>query len=57
MSKTSVLTLRPGLCRACEQVGPGTRVLDIATGPGYAAAAAAQRGAAVVGVDVAPAMI
>ena len=39
------------------QVGPGTRVLDIATGPGYAAAAAAQRGASVVGVDVAPAMI
>ena len=38
-------------------VGPETRVLDIATGPGYAAAAATQRGAAVVGVDVAPAMI
>ena len=39
------------------RVGPGTRVLDIATGPGYAAAGAAQRGASVVGVDVAPAMI
>ena len=39
------------------RVGPGARVLDIATGPGYAAARAAQRGASVVGVDVAPAMI
>ena len=39
------------------RVGPGTRVLDFATGPGYAAAGAAQRGASVVGVDVAPAMI
>ena len=39
------------------RVGPGTRVLDIATGPGYAAARAAQRGASIVGVDVAPAMI
>ena len=38
-------------------VGPGTRVLDIATGPGYAAAGAAQRGASVVGVDFAHAMI
>ena len=39
------------------RVGPGKRVLDIATGPGYVAAGAAQRGASVVGVDVAPAMI
>jgi ubiquinone/menaquinone biosynthesis C-methylase UbiE len=38
-------------------VGPGMRVLDLATGPGYAAAKAAERGAAVVGVDFAPAMI
>jgi predicted methyltransferase len=29
----------------------GVRVLDVATGPGYVAAAAAQRGASVVGVD------
>jgi ubiquinone/menaquinone biosynthesis C-methylase UbiE len=34
-------------------VGPGTRMLDLATGPGYAAA----RGASVVGVDAAGAMI
>jgi SAM-dependent methyltransferase len=32
-------------------VGPGTRVVDVATGAGYAAAAAAERGAAIVGVD------
>jgi ubiquinone/menaquinone biosynthesis C-methylase UbiE len=38
-------------------VGPGTRVLDVATGPGYAAAEAAERGATVVGMDVADAMI
>lgn len=38
-------------------VGPGRRVLDMATGPGYAAAAAAARGAEVVAVDVAPAMV
>lgn len=38
-------------------VGAGTRVLDVATGPGYVAARAAERGASVVGVDVAGAMI
>jgi len=38
-------------------VGPGARVLDVATGPGYVAAAAAERGASVVGVDLAPSML
>jgi SAM-dependent methyltransferase len=38
-------------------VGPGTRVLDLATGPGYVAARAAERGASVVGVDIAAAMV
>lgn len=38
-------------------VGPDTRVLDVATGPGYVAARAAARGARVVGVDVAAAML
>jgi SAM-dependent methyltransferase len=47
--------VHPLLHAAC--VGPGTRLLDVATGPGYAAAAAAQRAASVVGVDVAPAMV
>lgn len=32
-------------------VGPGTRVVDVATGAGYAAAAAAARGAVAVGID------
>ena len=39
------------------RVGPGTRVLDVATGPGYVAAEAARRGATVCGVDVAKAMV
>ena len=38
-------------------VRPGARVLDVATGPGYVAAAAAERGADVGGVDVAGAML
>ena len=33
------------------EVGPGKRVLDVGTGPGYAAARAAERGAAIVGLD------
>jgi SAM-dependent methyltransferase len=39
------------------RVGSGTRLLDLATGPGYVAARAAERGAEVVGVDVAGAMV
>ena len=38
-------------------VGAGDRVLDVACGPGYAAARAAARGASAVGIDVADAMI
>src|SRR5690348_15622964 len=38
-------------------VGPGASVLDVATGPGYVAERAAERGAKVVGVDVAEAMV
>jgi SAM-dependent methyltransferase len=38
-------------------VEPGMRVLDVATGPGYVAAQAAEREASVVGVDVAEAML
>jgi SAM-dependent methyltransferase len=38
-------------------VGPETTVLDVATGPGHIAAAAARRGATVVGVDVAEGML
>jgi ubiquinone/menaquinone biosynthesis C-methylase UbiE len=35
----------------------GVRVLDVATGPGYVAATAAERGASVVGVDFSAAMV
>jgi SAM-dependent methyltransferase len=42
---------------AAGSVGVGMRVLDVATGPGWVAAQAAERGASVVGVDVAEAMI
>ena len=38
-------------------VGSGTRLLDLATGPGYVAALAAERGAAVVGLDIAREMV
>jgi SAM-dependent methyltransferase len=36
---------------------PDQRVLDLACGPGYVAAAAAARGAEVIGVDLSPAMV
>jgi SAM-dependent methyltransferase len=39
------------------RAGPGTRLLDVASGPGYVSGAAADRGASVVGVDVAPEMV
>jgi ubiquinone/menaquinone biosynthesis C-methylase UbiE len=38
-------------------VGHGTRMLDLATGPGYAAARAAERGAQPIGLDFAPEML
>lgn len=38
-------------------IAHGTRVLDVASGPGYVAAAAKQRGADVVGVDFSSAMV
>jgi len=42
---------------AAASVDAGARVLDVATGPGWVAAHAAERGASVVGIDVAEAMI
>lgn len=38
-------------------VGAGTRVLDVASGPGHMAAAAAARGAVPIGVDIAASMV
>jgi SAM-dependent methyltransferase len=37
--------------------GAGTRLLDVATGPGYVAARAVERGGEVVGVDLSEAML
>jgi SAM-dependent methyltransferase len=37
--------------------GPGTRLLDVATGPGYVAARAAERGAEPIGVDFSDTML
>ena len=39
------------------QTGPGTRLLDVACGPGAAAAAAARRGARPIGIDFAETMV
>lgn len=39
------------------EVGPGSRVLDVASGPGYAGAASVERGATATGVDRAAAMV
>ena len=38
-------------------VGPGTRLLDVACGPGFVSEAAAARGAEPIGLDVAAAML
>jgi SAM-dependent methyltransferase len=40
-----------------SSVGAGTRVLDVASGPGYVAAGAAARGAQAIGVDFAANMV
>jgi len=39
------------------KAGPGIRLLDVASGPGWVAAAAADRGATVVGVDTSTEML
>ena len=55
--------LDPTLARAAEWLaefvgaGPGVRALDVATGTGGVARAAARRGASVVGVDPSPGML
>ena len=38
-------------------VGSGSRVIDVASGPGWTAAAAMDRGASVIGVDISEAMV
>jgi len=39
------------------RVEPGNQVLDLASGPGYVAAAACRRGAVAIGVDIAESMV
>jgi ubiquinone/menaquinone biosynthesis C-methylase UbiE len=51
----TVQTIEPLLDSA--RVGSSMRVLDVATGPGYVAGAAAARGAAVTGIDFSSSMI
>jgi len=46
-----VTTQAIGSLLDAARVGRGTRVVDVATGSGYAAAAAAERGALAIGVD------
>jgi SAM-dependent methyltransferase len=46
----------PALIDAAD-IQPGWLVLDVATGPGYVAAAAATKGAIVTGIDFSPAMV
>src|SRR5215218_7597822 len=46
----------PALLEAAG-AGPGVRLLDVATGPGYVAAAAVQKGAVVTGIDFSSAMV
>ena len=53
----SLTTQAVGPLLDAAAVGPGVRVLDVATGPGYVAAAAAGRGATVVGIDFSAAML
>lgn len=53
--RLATLTIEPLLDSA--GVHAGTELLDVGTGPGFVAAAAAARGAKVTGIDVADAMV
>ena len=55
ISKITTRAIDPMLDAA--GVDEGKRVLDLATGPGYAAARAAERGAVAIGLDFAPEML
>jgi len=54
-SPVTALAINPLL--QTVRLAPGTRLLDVATGPGMLAAEAARRGAHPVGVDLAPKMV
>jgi SAM-dependent methyltransferase len=52
-----VTTQSTGALLGAAGVRAGSRVLDVATGAGYVAAAAAQRGADAIGIDFSPAQV
>lgn len=54
-ARVTALAIAPLLDAA--QVTRGTRLLDVASGPGFVAAAARERGARAVGVDLSPRMV
>jgi SAM-dependent methyltransferase len=56
MVETFLLPLGPRLVEACG-IGPGMRVLDVASGTGNAAIPAAQRGAQVTATDLTPELL
>jgi SAM-dependent methyltransferase len=56
MVETFLLPLGPRLVEACG-IGPGMRVLDVASGTGNAAIPAAQRGAQVTASDLTPELL
>src|SRR5436190_23841224 len=53
----AVTALAAGPLLDAVSMRPGTRLLDVATGPGALAAEAANRGARPVGIDLSPQMI
>lgn len=56
MVETFLLPVGRRLVEACD-IGPGTRVLDVAAGTGNAAIPAAQRGAVVTASDLTPELV
>jgi SAM-dependent methyltransferase len=55
LERLTMITIEPLL--DATGVRAGTELLDVGTGPGFVAAAAAARGATVTGIDVADAMV
>jgi 2-polyprenyl-3-methyl-5-hydroxy-6-metoxy-1,4-benzoquinol methylase len=56
MVETFLLPLGPRLVEACE-IGPGTKVLDVAAGTGNASIPAARAGASVTAWDLTPELL